>query len=121
MTSLFFAYGTLMPPDQEAADRDGWTPDAVRGRLYDLGSYPAVVDLDRADAGWVEGYVRRVEPSDLTSYDAWEDVELGPYRRVETTTRTNRRVWIYVYGWPLPPQARGPLSRWQAPARQVRV
>ena len=109
-----------MPPDPAIAERDGWTPDAVRGRLYDLGPYPALVDLDLPEAGWVEGYVRRVEPAELVSLDTYEDVAHGPYRRVETTTRDNLRAWIYVYGRPLPPHATGPRSRWAAPAREER-
>ena len=37
----------------------------MRGRLYDLGPYPALIDLDDPAAGWVEGYVRAVEPAEL--------------------------------------------------------
>jgi gamma-glutamylcyclotransferase (GGCT)/AIG2-like uncharacterized protein YtfP len=116
MTSLLFAYGTLMPRDEESADRDGWTPDAVRGRLYDLGPYPALIDLEDPAAGWVEGYIRRVSTADLERYDQYEDVERGPYQRVETTTRNKLRAWIYVHGGPLPPQASGPLLKWTARA-----
>jgi hypothetical protein len=46
-------------------------------------------------------------------------VDRGLYRRVETTTRNNHRVWVYVYDRPLPAQARGPLTRWENP-RQPR-
>ncbi len=118
VTSLLFAYGTLMPPDRESAARDGWSGDAVRGRLYDLGPYPALIDLDDPEACWVEGYVRSVEPAELESHDVYEDVETGQYRRALTTTRNDNRVWIYVYARPLPPHARGPLSRWRAPVLQ---
>jgi len=116
VTSLLFACGTLMPPDEESAARDGWSRDAVRGRLYDLGAYPALIDLDDPSAGWVEGYVRAVEPAELERYDVWEDVEAGLYRRALTTTRCNKRVWIYVYARPLPVHARGPRSHWRAAA-----
>jgi gamma-glutamylcyclotransferase (GGCT)/AIG2-like uncharacterized protein YtfP len=116
MKSLLFAYGTLMPADPVAAQRQGWRPDAVRGRLYDLGPYPALIDLDDPTAGWVEGFSGPVESADLARYDLWEDVDKGLYRRVETTTRTNLRVWVYVYGRPLPTDARGPLERWRAPS-----
>ncbi len=109
MTSYLFAYGTLMPRGQEAALAEGWRPDAVRGRLYDLGPYPALVDLDDRAAGWVEGFVRPVERTDLVQFDHYEDVDGGLYRREETTTRDNMRVWVYVYAGALPPEARGPL------------
>jgi gamma-glutamylcyclotransferase (GGCT)/AIG2-like uncharacterized protein YtfP len=113
MSSLLFAYGTLMPADAAAAAREGWQPDAVRGRLFDLGPYPALIDLDDPEAGWVEGFVRPVDRDELEGrLDSWEDVAGGLYRRVETTTRSDRRVWVYVYDRPLPPRARGPLARW---------
>ena len=50
MTSLLFAYGTLMPLDLRSAEKEGWSADAVRGRLYDLGLHPALVDLDEPAA-----------------------------------------------------------------------
>ena len=113
MTSLLFAYGTLMPPDPESAKERGWQPDAVRGWLYDLGPYPALVNLDDPEAGWVEGYAGLVEADDLEKHDHWEDVDSGLYRRALTTSRNDLRVWVYVYSRPLPPGARGPLDRWR--------
>jgi gamma-glutamylcyclotransferase (GGCT)/AIG2-like uncharacterized protein YtfP len=121
MTSMLFAYGTLMPRDPESAAREGWEPDAVRGRLYDLGPYPALIDLDDPAAGWVEGFVRPVDRDELERrLDPWEEVDRGLYRRVEATTRNGHCVWVYVYNRPLPPQARGPLARWDGP-RQARL
>jgi gamma-glutamylcyclotransferase (GGCT)/AIG2-like uncharacterized protein YtfP len=124
MPELLFAYGMLLPADPEAAGSGGWTSDAVRGRLYDLGPYPGLVDLDDHTAGWVEGYVRAVEHGELeVRLDSFEGVEEGLYRRVRTTTRGRRDVWIYVYGRPLPPDARGPLPRWDGcgRARPLRI
>ena len=113
MSTLLFAYGTLMPRDRESADRGLWSPDAVRGRLFDLGPFPALVDLDEPGAGWVEGWVRPVEQQELeTRLDPWEEVDRGLYRRAEAMTRASRRVWVYVYNRPLPPHACGPLNRW---------
>ena len=118
MSSLLFAYGTLMPVDAGSAAHEGWEPDAVRGRLYDLGPFPALIDLGDPEAGWVEGFVRPVDREELEHrLDPWEDVEHGLYRRVEATTRNNSRVWVYVYDRPLPPQARGPLLRWDGRRR----
>src|SRR5262245_959427 len=76
LPELLFAYGTLGPVDRSAASRGGWEPDAVRGRLYDLGPYPALIDPDHAEAGWVEGHVRALETSELeTRLDPYEGVE----------------------------------------------
>jgi gamma-glutamylcyclotransferase (GGCT)/AIG2-like uncharacterized protein YtfP len=115
MLPRLFAYGTLMPTDVAARAREGWMADAVRGRLFDLGPYPGLIDLDAPGVGWVEGYVRAVEPHELEAFDRWEDVDLGMYRRVESTTRGCVRVWVYVYARKLPPEARGPLPRWRNP------
>jgi gamma-glutamylcyclotransferase (GGCT)/AIG2-like uncharacterized protein YtfP len=116
MLSRLFAYGTLMPADVATIAREDWTADAVRGRLYDLGPYPGLTELDASGAGWVEGYVRAVEPIELQAFDQWEDVDLGTYRRVETVTRSGVRAWVYVYARQLPPEARGPLVRWRDPS-----
>jgi indolepyruvate decarboxylase len=116
MTTLLFAYGTLIPRDDERLASEGWVADAVRGRLYDLGAHPGLVDLDDPSAGWVEGYVRPVTLEELEGpLDRYEDVDSGLFRRVRTTTRLSRDVWLYLYSRPLPPESRGPLDRWTAP------
>ena len=114
--TLLFAYGTLAPEDPGRAAREGWVADRVRGRLYDLGRYPALVDCGSTKASWVEGYVRTVDHDELTRrLDPYEGVADGLYRRIAATTEAGRLVWVYVYCRPLPPRARGPLVRWQRP------
>jgi indolepyruvate decarboxylase len=118
MTSLLFAYGTLMPLDLQSAAQEGWSADAVRGKLYDLGDYPALVDLDDPTAEWVEGFVRAVDRAELEGpLDAFEQVDEGLYRRVETLTRNEQRVWVYVYARPVQAGAIGPLNRWSGRGR----
>jgi gamma-glutamylcyclotransferase (GGCT)/AIG2-like uncharacterized protein YtfP len=114
-TPFLFAYGTLAPADPEAAARLGWMPDMIRGRLFDLGSYPTVVDLNDPEAGWVSGCVRALEPGELARLDVYEGVAEGFYRRESTITRAGREVWVYLYAKPLPPEARGPIDRWDGP------
>lgn len=117
---LLFAYGTLGPADPEAAARGGWAADAVRGRLFDLGPYPALIDVDDLETGWVEGHVRPVDRRELEGrLDPYEGVEEGLYRRVLVTTRKGRRAWVYVYARPLPASARGPLTRWDGPRGDI--
>jgi indolepyruvate decarboxylase len=114
--SLLFAYGTLAPSDPEEATRGGWVADRVRGRLFDLGPYPALVDLDDPAAGWVEGRVRPVGLDELVgALDPYEGVDEGLYRRERATTEAGRLVWVYVYARPLPRGARGPIARWGRP------
>ncbi len=115
---LLFAYGTLAPETPQAAAVEGWVPDAVRGRLYDLGPYPGLVDLDDPGADWIEGFIRPVTGPQLSgSLDSYEGVAEGLYRRQQTTTRGGRHVWVYVYSRPLPPSAIGLLSRWTSTKR----
>jgi gamma-glutamylcyclotransferase (GGCT)/AIG2-like uncharacterized protein YtfP len=117
MKPLLFVYGTLMPVDRDEAKREGWLPDAVRGRLYDLGEHPALVELGDPTAGWVDGYVRTVKKAMLDGpLDSWEGVHEGVFRRVRAATRDNRRAWVYVYARPLPPGARS-IERWNGTRR----
>jgi gamma-glutamylcyclotransferase (GGCT)/AIG2-like uncharacterized protein YtfP len=111
---LLFAYGTLVPRESGRRIAEGWRPDAVRGRLFDLGPYPGLVDLDDPASAWVEGFVRRVEEAELTGrLDPYEGVDEGLYRREATVTRDGRAAWVYVYSRPLPHGARGPIDRWE--------
>jgi len=110
---LLFAYGTLGPV---GPDRAGWVADAVRGRLFDLGPYPALVDWDDPTSPWVDGYVRSVDQVELLErLDPYEGVDEGYYMRVAVRTRHRRWAWVYTYPHPLPPGARGPLARWVRP------
>jgi len=114
MPTLLFAYGTLMPDGPAAVASDRWVADAVRGRLFDLGPYPALVDCADPGAEWVEGFVRAITADELSErLDPYEGVDEGQYRRVAATTRAGRRAWVYVYARPLPRHARGPLTRWE--------
>lgn len=116
MHVLLFVYGTLKPRSPEDASRLGWAPDAVRGRLFDLGPYPALVDLGAPGADWVEGYVRPVAMDELAGpLDEYEGVAEGLYRRVEARTRAGREAWVYIPARPLPPGAVGPIARWDGP------
>ena len=116
--ALFFAYGTLAPLDPESAVEEGWESDAVRGRLYDLGPYPALIDHEDEQADWVEGYIRTVSLEQLTGgLDSYEGVGEGLYRRVSVTTRSGREAWLYVYGGALPATAIGPIDRWTSTKR----
>lgn len=110
---LLFAYGTLAPSDRAAAMSGGWVADAVRGRLFDLGPYPALVELDEPGARWVEGFVREVTERELTErLDPYEAVSEGLYDRATTTTRAGQHVWVYVYARELPTDARELLRSW---------
>ena len=111
-----FAYGTLGPRSEEESRRGAWEADAVRGRLFDLGPYPALVDAGDPRAGWVEGASRPVARLELERVlDPYEGVDAGLYRRRAVRSRSGRLVWVYEYRKPIPSDAPGPLPRWRAP------
>lgn len=113
-SDFLFAYGTLAPKDSHEAGRDGWSADAVRGRLFDLGPYPALVDLDHEDARWIDGYTRRVTERELRErLDPYEGVSDRLYHRNITTTRSGMRVWVYVYARSIPEGASELAGNWQ--------
>lgn len=110
---LLFAYGTLGPIDPRNAARDGWAADAVRGRLFDLGPYPGLIDLDHVDARWVEGFVRPVTERELIErLDPYEGLHEGLYQRRAAISRGGRRVWVYVYARPIPTGGRELFRPW---------
>ncbi|CAN5735140.1 hypothetical protein BH23PLA1_BH23PLA1_22580 [soil metagenome] len=116
-----FAYGTLGPDQPGASRSPDWRADAVWGRLYDLGPYPALVDWEDPTAGWVEGHVRAVGVRELEEIlDVYEGIAAGLFRRIISTTRGGVEVWVYVFPHPLPERAEGPLRRWNSPRRVSR-
>jgi gamma-glutamylcyclotransferase (GGCT)/AIG2-like uncharacterized protein YtfP len=118
MTDLLFTYGTLAPATDHQAEREGWQRDAVRGRLFDLGPYPALFDVDDPEADWVEGYLRVTTKGELEGdLDTYEGVEEGLFARVRVPTRSGRAAWVYVYARARPEYMRGPIGRWEGPRR----
>jgi gamma-glutamylcyclotransferase (GGCT)/AIG2-like uncharacterized protein YtfP len=115
---LLFCYGTLMPAGAAQAGREGFVPDAVRGRLYDPGYYPMLVDAHDAAAPWVEGYTRWVPVEALNGIlDDYEGVAFSLYRRETVTTRAGLRAEVYVYAREIPAGTPGPFTRWDGKRR----
>jgi gamma-glutamylcyclotransferase (GGCT)/AIG2-like uncharacterized protein YtfP len=113
---FLFAYGTLVPRDPTERTLLGWVADAVQGRLYDLGPYPGLVNIDDPTAPWIEGFVSPITEHELIHrLDPYEAVDDGLYQRVMTTSRNNVRVWVYIYARPLPSNAR-PIEVWSGPS-----
>ncbi len=84
--SLLFVYGTLrrggsndMARLLPAATRISGA--RMRGRLFDLGDYPALV-VD-ASAGWVEGEIHEIPEHGWSALDALEDVVSATHPRGE--------------------------------------
>jgi gamma-glutamylcyclotransferase (GGCT)/AIG2-like uncharacterized protein YtfP len=107
-TDLLFVYGTLRRGGSNDIARVApgaqWAGAArVRGRLYDLGAYPALL-LDPG-AGWVAGELYAIAPADWPALDALEEPVTparpdGEYFKqttlVEGADGKPVTVWIYV-------------------------
>ncbi len=109
-TNLLFVYGTLRRGGSNDIARIA--PSArfagmarIRGRLYDLGAYPALL-LDASDtaAGWVTGELYEIPDHEWPALDALEEPVTpqrpdGEYFKIITTVRaddgTPREVWAY--------------------------
>lgn len=88
----------------------------VEGRLYDVGSFPALVtDGPRDQAVTGEVYELVDEPTRalerLDRYEGARGADPGPYRREQVTAQlddgTELRVWTYV--WTRPPTLLDPI------------
>jgi glycerophosphoryl diester phosphodiesterase len=113
MGDPIFVYGTLRPASAPAGIRAvtrtlrSLGPARVRGRLYDLGSYPGAVP-DPGATCWIEGELVGLgaDSPPLAWFDEYEgidpdDPERGLFRRerVLALDRAGREVacWIYAY------------------------
>ena len=107
MSELLFVYGTLRAGCRNDIARIApaaryFAAARVRGRLYDLGTYPALL-LD-AQAGWVAGELYTVPPQAWPALDALEEpvspeFPNGEYLKHTTTVDLMdagmREAWIY--------------------------
>jgi putative glutamine amidotransferase len=118
--AFLFAYGTLVPGHEPACVADlaaRFSPRgqaAVRGILFDLGSYPGLV-LDDVAGRDVPGFLLELpdDPAVLRRLDAYEGFDPATpatslFRRVPTTAMlaaTGQQVpcEVYVYNRPAPP------------------
>lgn len=123
-----FVYGTLLvgQPNHRVAEPYllHVQPGRVRGRLYDVGAFPALV-LD-PDGREIEGEWFEVTPEGLRAMDRLEGYR-GPgqknfYERVWVRdARDDREGWVYV--WPdsrgCPEIPVGSWREWRAGGRRV--
>lgn len=99
-----FTYGTLRPGSAPArellAGCDRVSTATVRGTLYDLGEYPALL-LTGEDE--VEGEIWRCPTGVLPRLDAYEGVRTGLFRRAGVRA-SGIGCWVYVAGPRLGPR-----------------
>lgn len=98
-----FAYGTLAAEGAASALMSGCervASAAVRGTLYDIGEYPALL-LSGTD--WVDGEIWRCPADLLPRLDRYEAVREGLFRRVGVTVE-GTPCWAYVAGPRLGPR-----------------
>jgi gamma-glutamylcyclotransferase (GGCT)/AIG2-like uncharacterized protein YtfP len=99
---LLFVYGTLRRGGSNHARLEGCRfrrPATVRGSLYDLGAYPALV---LGTAGEVQGEIWCCPPETLLALDAYEGVHEELFSRVRLPLPEGT-CWAYVAGARLAP------------------
>jgi gamma-glutamylcyclotransferase (GGCT)/AIG2-like uncharacterized protein YtfP len=126
MLQNLFVYGTLMSTIGHRMAlrlaREGRLigPAAVRGRLYDLGAYPALVEAD-AEGGEVYGEVHALtDPAASFRWlDAYEGIVPGrdcEYVRVQRSVRLETgaelTAWLYLYRAPVVGRRLIKCGRW---------
>ncbi|MCL4766872.1 MAG: gamma-glutamylcyclotransferase [Hyphomicrobiaceae bacterium] len=132
MAQHLFVYGTLLSgarnPMGVRLGREGRLvgPAAIKGRLYDLGRYPALVEAgpdDREVHG--EVYALTSPEASLRWLDAYEGIVPGregscDYERVERTLRLaaggELAAWVYLYRASVHGRRAIDSGRWLAPA-----
>jgi gamma-glutamylcyclotransferase (GGCT)/AIG2-like uncharacterized protein YtfP len=131
MTTRLFVYGTLLStarhPMGTRLRREARLtgPGKIEGRLYSLGRYPGLVEVDGVGS-LVHGevYALRTPAVTLKWLDAYEGIlpgraEESPYERVVRPVRLDSgetlNVWVYLYrkSVRLRPEIEG--GRWVAP------
>ena len=108
---LIFVYGMLKPDQTPPRSISHHWPDALRGELYDVGPYPALVKAGDETCDWVEGVVIEIDQDELPLIDDFEDTDSGEYVRVTRTTRNGFCCFVYQYARPLPTKA-VPIKSW---------
>lgn len=124
-----FVYGTLLPGSGiDLAERlEPIEPARVRGRLYDLGRYPALVLAGQEEAadtcGWVHGLLCAVpDEADLWArldrYEGYDpaDPDGSEYvrRRARAWSESDewRACWVYDFSQPIDTARLLPDGRW---------
>lgn len=125
MVQHLFVYGTLMSgaghPMGARLGREGRLVGAatIKGRLYDLGEYPALVGAGHGDNDvHGEAYVL-TSPALFDWLDAYEGIVPGrecEYERVERTIRLEDgrelTAWVYLYRAPVSGRRLIESGRW---------
>lgn len=113
-----FTYGTLGSQGDASSLLDGCErvgDAAVKGILYDVGEYPALLLTE--DGQKVEGEVWRCPADRLRELDDYEGVAEGLFRRSAVRVGS-AACWVYVAGprlWArLVPESRIPSGRWRS-------
>ncbi len=115
---MFFFYGTLTSRDKlrSILSRQRFRPigkGTVKGTLFDLGTYPALVLQGTTP---VPGVLVEVDDSAAEQLDEYEAVSEGLYERrrvaVEQATGGSHVAWTYVYQGSV--GGMRPIARWDA-------
>jgi gamma-glutamylcyclotransferase (GGCT)/AIG2-like uncharacterized protein YtfP len=113
---LLFAYGLLLPSQKPPRSLSSHWPDAVQGLLYDLGDFPAAVQIasepGAANKNWILGETLEIDRDELETLDEFEGVDDAEFVRRLVTTKEGYIAYIYEYNRPIPGGLK-PITRWR--------
>jgi gamma-glutamylcyclotransferase (GGCT)/AIG2-like uncharacterized protein YtfP len=108
---LLFVYGQLQPAHTPPRSLSQAWPDRIHAVLYDLGPFPAAVQVGVA-ADWIEGFTLEIDADELAALDEFEDTESGEFARILVETEKGHTAWVYEYRFPVP-GVLVPVKRWR--------
>jgi gamma-glutamylcyclotransferase (GGCT)/AIG2-like uncharacterized protein YtfP len=113
-----FVYGTLwqgfdLPVNKKISENIEWLgPSEIRGRLYDIGDYPAALPSDKNGKSVIKGEVLKINDPEkvlkvLDRYEGYNPKKLSNseyYRNKEKVLLPNGKkieAWVYWYNFPV--------------------
>lgn len=103
-TTFIFVYGRLeVGEDLEPSAIKSSTKDTITGECYDLGEYPAAINIGHSHY-FIRGETLEIEESELADLD---DVEGGEdYKRIKVVTELGYDAWVYQWIRAIPDSAK---------------
>lgn len=93
-----FVYGTLKQGRSHYTGGKEFSPDTIKGKMYNVGAFPAVV---LGGESVVHGEVIEVDDSELAQMDRYEGYQEGDdnslYKRISITTLSGEECFVYEF------------------------
>ncbi len=103
-----FGYGTLKKDDFPPRTEDKDYTDFIRGEMYDLGKFPAGINLGKGMAR-IKGETEEIDESELPVLDKRES---PTFTRIKVKTERGYDAFVYQYNKPIPKSSKR-IQSWE--------